>query len=92
MHGVVVTVKIAAGQFEQAHKALQENVVRGASQAPGFIKGYWFAASDRTSGVSFVVFKTQQDAENASKMVRSNPTPPGVTINSVEVAEVVAEA
>ena len=32
------------------------------------------------------------DAENAAKMARSNPTPPGVTITGVEVREVIAEA
>jgi hypothetical protein len=39
-----------------------------------------------------VVFKTKPDAENAAKMARSNPMPPGVTLNAVEVREVIAEA
>ena len=38
------------------------------------------------------VFRTKQDAENAMTMVRNSPPPPGVTLNSVEVREVVAEA
>ncbi len=89
---VLVTVSIATGQFEASRKALQESVVPQVSKAPGFVKGYWSRASDAKSGLSFVVFKTQPDAENAAKMARSNPTPPGVTVTGVEVREVVAEA
>ncbi len=92
MHAVVVTVNIAAGQFEASRKALHESVVPQVSKAPGFVKGYWAAAPDSSNGLSFVVFKTRPDAENAAKMARSNPTPPGVTLSGVEVREVVAEA
>jgi hypothetical protein len=92
MHAVVTTVSIAPGQFEASRKALQENVVPQVSKAPGFVKGYWAVAPDAKSGLSLVVFKTKPDAENAAKMARSNPTPPGVTLNTVEVREVVAEA
>jgi hypothetical protein len=92
MHAVVVTVSIAAGQFEASRKSLQENVVPQVSKAPGFVKGYWAAALDGTNGLSLVVFKTQPEAENAAKMARSAPMAPGVTVTNVEVREVVAEA
>jgi hypothetical protein len=49
-------------------------------------------AADAGRGMSFVLFKTEPDAENAAKMVRSTPTPPGVTVIGVEVREVIAEA
>jgi len=42
--------------------------------------------------MSFVVFRTKPDAENAEKMVRSGPMAPGVTVTGVEIREVVAEA
>jgi len=93
MHAVIVNVTIANGQFDAAHKVLKDNVVPQVSKAPGFVKGYWTAASDRRSGISLVVFKTQSDAENAAKMVRSQSAPaPGVTLGTVEIGEVVAEA
>jgi hypothetical protein len=38
------------------------------------------------------VFLTKAEAENASQMARTSPTPPGVTINHVEIREVVADA
>jgi hypothetical protein len=92
MHAVVVTVTIAAGQFEASRKALQESVVPQVSKAPGFVKGYRAATLDGRNGLSFVVFRTKTDAENAAKMARSNPMQPGVTVSGVEVREVVAEA
>jgi hypothetical protein len=93
MHAVIVNVTIADGQFDASRKVLHDNVVPQVSKAPGFVKGYWTAAADRRNGSSIVIFKTQSDAENAAKNARSQPTPaPGVTLASVEVREVVAEA
>jgi hypothetical protein len=69
-----VTVSIAAGQFEAARRALKDNAVPQVSKAPGFVKGFWAAGLDATSGLSLVVFKTKPDAENAANMTRSNPT------------------
>lgn len=93
MHAVIVNVAIAEGQFDGSRKALRENVVPQVSKAPGFVKGYWTAAPDRRSGTSIVIFKTESDANNAATNARSQPTPaPGVTLGTVEVREVVAEA
>ena len=65
MHAVVISVSIADGQIEAARKALKETVVPRVRQAPGFVKGYWSASNDGRSGLSFVVFNTRQDADNA---------------------------
>ena len=92
MYAVVVRANIGQGQFESARKALRETTVPRASQAPGFVKGYWSAGDDRGNGLSFVVFKTREDAENAVKMIRSNAPPAGVTLADVEVREIVADA
>jgi len=92
MHAVVATVSIAPDHVEAARKALREQVIPRVSKAPGFVKGYWTAAEDSGRGLSLVVFATKQEAENAANMVRSQPAPPGVTLNGVEVREVVADA
>jgi hypothetical protein len=93
MHAVIVNVSIADGQFDASRKVLHDNVVPQVAKSPGFVKGYWTAAPDRRSGMSIVLFKTQSDADNAAKNVRSQPMPaPGVTLGTVEVREVVAEA
>jgi hypothetical protein len=92
MYAAVVTVSIAAGQFEASQKALREQVVPRVKQAPGLVKGFWTVRDDFSQGTSMIVFRTKQDAENAVSMIRNSPPPPGVTINSVELREVVAEA
>lgn len=88
MHAVVVKVTIA--DRNAAEGALREQVVPGVSGAPGFIAGYWVNISG-DKGISMSVF----ESEEAAKAVAENdlPTAPvGVTIDSVEVGEVVANA
>lgn len=92
MHGVLVTANIAAGQFESARKGLREQVLPRVKEAPGLVKGFWTRNADGTQGVSLVVFDTQEHAEGAAKMVRTSPPPAGVTLSSIEVREVVADA
>jgi hypothetical protein len=92
MFSVIVNVSIAPGQFEAARSHLRERVVTGARSAPGFVKGYWTANAERTRGTSIAVFQSKENAESAVGMIRNNPVPPGVTLNDVEVREVIAEA
>lgn len=91
MYAVVVNVSIAPGQFAAARKALNEQVVPRVKEAPGFLKGYWTVRDDSSQGTSMTIFQTKQDADNAATMVRNTPTPPGVSVNSAEVREVIAE-
>lgn len=86
MHAVVVQVTIEGQGSEQE---LRERVVPAVSQAPGFVAGYWTRKDD--SGLSMTVWESEGAASSASEMVRSAP-PQGVTINSVEIREVVASA
>jgi len=69
---------------------LRENVVPGVSQAPGFITGYWTRKDD--SGVGMVVFESEEAAEAMSERVPSMVPEDVVTLESVEVREVVANA
>ena len=39
-----------------------------------------------------ILFKTSQDAQNAVNMIRGGSMPAGVTLKSIEVQEVVADA
>ena len=87
MHAVVVRVTI--GNLEGSVDELQNQVVPQAKQAPGFQAGYWTRLG--SSGLSMVVFESEQAANAASQMVRSS-VPSGVTIDDVEVREVVAHA
>ena len=91
MHAVVV--RVAIGDREQAEPALRNEVVPRVSQAPGFKAGYWTASDEggQTNGISMVIFDSEENARAAADRVREG-TPPSVTIDSVEVREVVASA
>jgi hypothetical protein len=87
MHAVVVKVRIH--DQEVAEGALREQVVPRLSQAPGFVTGYWTRKDD--TGLSMVVFESEEAADGMSEQVRSM-APEGVTVEDVEVREVVVHA
>ena len=87
MHAVVVNVTI--DDTEASEVALREQVVPRVSQVPGFVAGYWTRKDN--SGLSMSVWESEDAANSASEMVRS-VAPEGVTVDSVEVREVVASA
>jgi heme-degrading monooxygenase HmoA len=87
MHAVVVQVTIS--DPESSEPALREQVVPRVSQAPGFVAAYWTRKDN--SGLSMSVWESEDAANSASEMVRA-AAPEGVTVDSVEVREVVASA
>jgi hypothetical protein len=87
MHAVVV--KVTVNDESAGLRELREQVVPQISQAPGFVAGYWTRKDD--SGLSMVVFESEDAANTASERVRS-VVPDAVTLESVEVREVVANA
>lgn len=84
MHAVVARSTIQ--DFEQARKALREELIPRLSQAPGFVSGHWVKLGE-TSGASMIVFESEEAAQAAAEMFRTNP-PPTVTPTSIEVGEV----
>jgi hypothetical protein len=87
MHAVVVRVTISDHEVAENH--LREHVVPGVSQAPGFVAGYWTRKDD--SGLAMVVFESE-DAANAMSERVPSMAPEEVTIEDIEVREVVANA
>ena len=87
MHAVVVTVTISDHEVAEGH--LREHVVPGVSQAPGFVAGYWTRKDD--SGVGMVIFESEDAAQAMSERVPSM-VPDVVSLDTVEVREVVAHA
>jgi hypothetical protein len=87
MHAVVVRVTINDPQ--SADTFLREKTVPAASQAPGFVTGHWTRKGE--TGLSMVVFESEDAANGASERIRGM-SPDGVTIDDVEVREVVAQA
>lgn len=89
MHAVVVRVTIE--DRESAEETLREQVVPRVSQAPGFVAGYWTRKDN--SGMSMLVFESEEDANRASEMISSGSVVPDqVTLQGTEVREVVAHA
>jgi hypothetical protein len=91
MYAVVVRVKV--NDVEQAQQMLESEVVPQVSRAPGFKAGYWTRSTDggETNGLSMVVFDSEDNARAAADRVRAM-LPETVTLDSVDVREVVASA
>ena len=87
MHAVVVRVSIS--DVESAEAALQNEVVPRASGAPGFVAGYWTRKDN--GGLSMIVYESEENAQAVAGMIPSG-MPEGVTLDDVEVREVVANA
>jgi hypothetical protein len=90
MHAVVVTVDIT--DFEKARAALETEVLPRVKAAPGLVAGYWLEPQEDNTGMS-IVFESQDAAEAAARMVQPGSHPSEfVTVKSMSVREVVAQA
>jgi hypothetical protein len=89
MHAVVVRVTI--NDREAATQGLRDEVVPAVSQAPGFVAGYWTRKEGSDQGLSMVIVESEDAANAAAERVRSM-APEAVTVDDVEVREVVASA
>lgn len=90
MHAVVVKVTVNSPEdIESSLTTLREEVVPGVSQAPGFVTGHWTLKD--TSGMAMIIFESEDAATAASGRIPST-VPDTVTLDDVEVREVVAHA
>lgn len=87
MHAVVV--KVTINDPGAAESALREQVVPGVSQAPGFVAGYWTRKDN--GGLSMLIFESAEAASGMSDRI-TGMVPDAVTLEGVEVREVVAHA
>lgn len=90
MHALVV--RSTLHDFEQARNFLREEGIPRISQAPGFVSAQWVRLDENT-GTSMLTFESKESAQAAAEMLKANP--PGgdaITINSVEMGEVVERA
>lgn len=84
-----VVVKATLNDREAARSMLDDQVVPRVSQAPEFVAGYWTWKDN--AGLSMVIFASEDAANGVSEQVRSM-VDASVTIEDVEVREVVAHA
>lgn len=87
MHAIVVRVTI--NNQEAGEKALREQVVPRVSGAPGFVAAYWTRRDN--SGLSMLIFESEEAAQALAGQIES-PDPDAITMEGVEVREVVAHA
>ena len=90
MHAVVVTVTIH--DFDRGRVMLKDRIVPAVSQAPGFIAGYWTRSEDN-HGMGLIAVESEDAARSLAEMIQSQaPQDDAVTLESVDVREVVANA
>ncbi len=90
MHAVVVAVTI--NDPEAANSQLHEVVVPGVSQSPGFVAGYWVSLGPEKGGRSVIVFESEDAARNVADQHQPPADDAPVTVESIDVGEVVAHA
>lgn len=88
MHAVVVNLTIVEPGDDLA--VLREQVVPQAAEASGFVAGYWTRKDN--SGLSLIVFDSEDAAVAEADRIRSMFPDPVATLDSVDVREVVAHA
>jgi hypothetical protein len=91
MHAVVTRVTI--NDADTAQRRLEEEVVPRVSRRRGFVAGYWLRSEDKTNGLAVVVMDSEESARAAVESIRAQAEErEDVTINDIEVREVVAQA
>ncbi len=87
MHTVVVRSTIH--DREHATAFLREQAIPRFREAAGFVAGQWVRL-EGGKGTGMITFESEEGARAAAEMLRSNPPPAeAVTIDSVDVGEVV---
>lgn len=88
MHAVVGTVTIH--DLERGLPVLRERIVPRVAQAPGLVGAYWLRSRD-DRGMSVIVLETEEAAQALARRIEAEgPLTDAVTLDDVEVSEVVA--
>jgi hypothetical protein len=91
MFAAFVTVSIDPGKESEAKAMLTDEVVPMVKQSEGLIAGYW-GGPNGGKGLSMVLFDTEENARAAVPPVGLRPPGSPVTVESVDIREVIATA
>jgi Antibiotic biosynthesis monooxygenase len=93
MYAVVGQVQIDPSHGEEVRTALRETVIPLAKSMNGFAGGTWLRAMGDDTGVSVLLFESEEAARSAVERMRQGP-PPGTpaTFVSADVFEVIGQA
>jgi hypothetical protein len=87
MHAVVVRSTLQ--DLERATTFLREQTLPRVRQAPGLVSAQWVKIDENT-GASMLTFESEEAAQTAVEQLSKNPPPTdALTIDSVEIGEVV---
>jgi hypothetical protein len=90
MHAVFTAVTV--NDEGPGTERLRSEIVPQVSATPGFVAGYWMRLPNG-KGVSIVAFESEDSAQAMVNMIRERPTvDDSVTLDSIEIGEVVANA
>jgi hypothetical protein len=92
MHSVLVTVDIQPDRIKEAEDGLDTFVIPMCKQSPGFAHGIWWNSLDGKVGYGLITFDTEPNARAMAEETVDAPEDAPVTIRSVEVGKVYAEA
>ena len=95
MYAVVGIWRRDESQSEEQLRVLREQIVPNVRQSPDFVSGYW--THDRSGGRDYtkIVFESEEAALGLKALIEGNSrnqTEHGITLESLAVAEVLAEA
>jgi hypothetical protein len=92
MHAVLISVTI--NDAEKATENLRNEIVPRVKQAPGFVAGYWarIESDGSSQGRGTIVFESEDAARAVAEMIQEQGPGDEVTLNSVDVGEVVESA
>lgn len=88
MHAVIGKVSIEAGREAEAATHLHTNILPRVKEAPGVVAGYWVAPQDG-HGMAITIFDSEEAARKGADMAQNAPRPDFVTLDSIEVQEVI---
>jgi hypothetical protein len=91
-----LVVRVTIHNADRTREVLNSQVVPQVSGAPGFETGYWTwsAGGAELNGLSMIVFDSEENARAAGDRINAiaADAPDDVTLDGVEVREVVASA
>lgn len=83
--------RIDPAQYDAARKVLETELLPRIRQIPGVVAGYWLEPVDG-KGLTIVVFESKEAAEAPMPNAQPGESPaPGVTVEHVEIREVVGK-
>jgi len=91
MHARIARSAVDPDQYETARKMLETEILPRVRQMPGVVGGYWMEPVDG-KGMSIVVCESKEAAEAPVPNAQPGDSPaPGVTVESVEIREVIGQ-